>query len=1249
MADIHKTGAAPPERQTQGKASGLTFLAENKAAVMEPHVRIVDNPRGYRHGGTPRPSAIRRLQNRKESEEAPNRKESDEAHNREESEEVHSRKESEEAHNREESGEAHNREESGEAHNRQESGEAHNREESEEAHSGEESGEAHNREESDEAHNREEESDEAHNSSASFNCRKNKDSIQKPHKTQTELDELRTGQDKGEVRHAESTLNSGKAAAVLTDKEVRKVTKTNGTFPQVRKTGHRSGGVLLVRETTNNLGYKRIGEVSTVRMPHPYRYAGTKSWDPVLMEAVLRWMSNGTKRNRLKRIRRQSPDGDELVVRTPVGKSSCKCETCSSNSAAYTTQQYENVAFNKKTITSSVYKDSYTQSLGGCGAVNGNTGHRWVPKSKPGANCFHTRDDDPAAWWTVDLMYVFTLRNMTLFRRGGQGGAANLAATLISIDYQTCYHFTLSKDEKRIVEQTRNLKEKLTVTCTRVVTGRVIRFEKISHVLTPLSKNLDVCELQIWVLHNVAIHKRVTLSSSDGTLGKLGTVITDGATTKTDSSGCVKTRSSSKKIVHWVEVQLVTTFRIIYATLRARLDCCSENELRQFYLVVTDEHSVSYPPNDKHVCQYHPKFITTRTSKRIDCKSPRDGRFFTIMKKDTHGLSVCEVQIYGHHRYGLSFGARCMSISETAVCAGGMVCSKGQCKMNVQEPCKRNEDCREGAVCDIRKCKYDINGRCQPNKNGCIPGAVCDPTSKTCKLSLNSQCSSGQCMTNTVCDALHFCKRKVGQQCDKSQECTAGAMCEEKKCVCDTHVSTQNGDQCDPVRGRIGSACQKPDDCKVVRSLCQNNVCVCKAEYSTFAENFSCKLKAGSSCSNANDCNTGLQCEDGKCRLTTGQRCADHQDLCVSGHRCSAGFCKIQLGEDCEDAKDQCVSGKCIAQDSYTCRLDAGQNCTSDRQQSLCRSGTVCEYGLVCKVTIGNPCSDTSTCQLGAVCGVRQGSSDKKCRKPAGSSDCSKDDDCVDTTVCDHQKNCRIAKSGDCQNRPGLCLTGSTCTGGTCQCNQEVTDPQSAKCDPRPRQVGGQCGSSGDTGECQDPGAMCGQDNTCHCDSTFAANHPDLHCQPISGRYGAPCDTEQDCQVDNSVCIDEVCVCQPGYRPGPDFTCEAESESAVKEGKGVLIGILAGVAAILVAVGMVIAFKSCQQRIEQELKKDDVKGDDHKNRLSELEDHVHGLESELYDDASTTTATNTEVSESDFQTDENAETELESSVAESQV
>ncbi|XP_076438782.1 uncharacterized protein LOC143277766 [Babylonia areolata] len=214
--------------------------------------------------------------------------------------------------------------------------------------------------------------------------------------------------------------------------------------------------MLLVSETTKNLGYKRIGEVSTVRMPHPYRYAGTKSWDPVLMEAVLRWMSNGTKWNRLKRIRRQSPDGDELVVR-----------------------RAENVAFNKVSVTSSVYTETKYQSLGGCGAVNGNTGHRWVPKPRPGANCFHTRDDDPAAWWMVDLMYVFTLRNMTLFRREAQYGATKLAATKISVDASTCYYFTLSRDDNVIVKESRNLLEKLTVTCTRVVTGRVIRFEKI--------------------------------------------------------------------------------------------------------------------------------------------------------------------------------------------------------------------------------------------------------------------------------------------------------------------------------------------------------------------------------------------------------------------------------------------------------------------------------------------------------------------------------------------------------------------------------------------------------------------------------------------------------------------------------------------------------------------------------------------------------------------------------------------------
>nr|AJA37898.1 fucolectin-related molecule [Littorina littorea] len=157
------------------------------------------------------------------------------------------------------------------------------------------------------------------------------------------------------------------------------------------------------------------------------------------------------------------------------------------------------VAYGKPARMSSTYKGGDGVSGPACMAVNGkiDTVFRTLNESNP--NCVHTVLVDIDALWEVDLGRTHTVTNITLYRR--EGGRENVQRRMsgihVEVDNQTCYAFPLFDDNPTALD---NLPEKIDVTCTPPLTGRVVRLQKRGQGYNYGygAQLINICEVQVW-------------------------------------------------------------------------------------------------------------------------------------------------------------------------------------------------------------------------------------------------------------------------------------------------------------------------------------------------------------------------------------------------------------------------------------------------------------------------------------------------------------------------------------------------------------------------------------------------------------------------------------------------------------------------------------------------------------------------------------------------------------------------------
>ncbi len=126
-----------------------------------------------------------------------------------------------------------------------------------------------------------------------------------------------------------------------------------------------------------------------------------------------------------------------------------------------------------------------------------------------------------------------------------------------------------------------------------------------------------------------------------------------------------------------------------------------------------------------------------------------------------------------------------------------------------------------------------------------------------------------------------------------------------------------------------------------------------------------CKVQIGGTCTNISECVIGATaCKNNVCISTSlggiGNNCTTDAD-CESSLACQNMVCKSKLGETCETVSD-CVMEANVCLNNMCAEKEGGLN-----DPCPCAEGLEC-HNDICKVPVGNACNIDNDCPLGHIC-----------------------------------------------------------------------------------------------------------------------------------------------------------------------------------------------------------------------------------------------------------------------------------------
>ncbi|XP_070177442.1 uncharacterized protein [Littorina saxatilis] len=821
------------------------------------------------------------------------------------------------------------------------------------------------------------------------------------------------------------------------------------------------------------------------------------------------------KEHSLHRVERENNDPD------------CRCTECDINSAEKT--NFINVAYNKPVTASSRFWERKV-----CFFVDG------ISTPTVDCSCMHTADHDITPWVEVDMEAIYTIRKILIVRRQIEDNTHDLDiermwALQLQVDGQICHTWPPYEDTENLAfwrsENTYDIR------CETDVTGQYLRLEKLEqpgygwrfHIIfcevtvlvckpgfygpdclpcpadencTYVCNNLYGCDaFEPW---NVALKKTATQSSIlKGGPGKA----VDGLNVISDPEKCTSTNPAiDGSGDRWWQVDMASPYKVFKLIVHTRVDCCA-NQLDHFDVFVEDEGMQTLSSPTKKCAEHRNDTLEEASEIELNCDPEKHnrGQFVILVAPSPHLLQFCEVRVFAHDVIEFEAGESCAEQNELKDCHVDHICADTLCKVNAGGDCTGTYSafCVEGTVCDGGACKLLINQDCTGKESLCRFGAACDPEQARCKWILRQQCPTGDCIAGTQCDLLSKCKLLVGDACADTLDCPAGSQCNlvagGKKCVCGGSSGL-----CDSQVGFAGGDCAEgTSKCLALNLECTNGQCVCEHGYTVFSADFTCRVAVNFICSTTPDCNTGLECVSGTCKLLTGERCtqganecksldvcgvdnvcrvkvnkdcSNHPLLCQSGATCNSGLCKLKKGARCAVVRgNECASGTTCTADQHNkdavkrCRLKPGQSCLGTDRRN-CEEDTVCVKD-VCKLRLQSDCVGANT----ALCRSETTCDNSKCKYVLGNN-CANTSQCISTGVCDAKDStCRAKKGVSCKINRQECLSGGTCVpqsggGSRCQCTVHPNvNQEAAECDPKPNVVGGSCTAN----SCIDPNAVC--------------------------------------------------------------------------------------------------------------------------------------------------------------------------------
>jgi hypothetical protein len=264
--------------------------------------------------------------------------------------------------------------------------------------------------------------------------------------------------------------------------------------------------------------------------------------------------------------------------------------------------------------------------------------------------------------------------------------------------------------------------------------------------------------------------------------------------------------------------------------------------------------------------------------------------------------------------------------------------------------CTMSTDCLAGSQCGfnpaLSPAKLCLVQCASPGQapGGCRTGYVCDRNADTAgvPVCLPSCVSVSMCRSEPLCDARGFCCGSTGAACCDGTTCQGTNTCMNGYC---------QATAC----GAVGQPCCAGGLCSG-QAVCQGNRCV------------ACGV-VGQPCCAGNTCSSGT-CSSGMCQnmalSPTGSACTDSSQC--QGAECLAPGAAGWVGGYCTQ---DCASAACASDSNCSPYVINGrslclQACTYDGGQSTCRSGYVCDRGLIPSNFAQGSCF--TACSSGAVC-----------------------------------------------------------------------------------------------------------------------------------------------------------------------------------------------------------------------------------------------------------------------------------------
>lgn len=189
--------------------------------------------------------------------------------------------------------------------------------------------------------------------------------------------------------------------------------------------------------------------------------------------------------------------------------------------------------------------------------------------------------------------------------------------------------------------------------------------------------------------------------------------------------------------------------------------------------------------------------------------------------------------------------------SDTAPCAGGLVCVSGECRVST-DVCRFNTECGAQRLC--------VDQLCAPAcAAGCPTGTSCNSSTGACE-----PIPSAACVANTDCaGANQVCINSVCyNSCTDDVSCGAGFYCDRNVCRIDDRPRPGCRNNTDCAAGSVcrNGACRSPcstaEECArfdVQLTFCIDNLCATTNE-------------ATSDCGGPTECELTQSCIDGICR-----------------------------------------------------------------------------------------------------------------------------------------------------------------------------------------------------------------------------------------------------------------------------------------------------------------------------------------------------------------------------------------------